>query len=63
MIARMVRTAILAGAVAGLFAWGLQMAKTAPLILKAEVFEEMADEAAAEKHWRAMQEFFGEHLG
>ncbi len=49
MIARMVRTAVLAGAVAGLFAWGLQMAKTAPLILKAEVFEEMADKAAAEK--------------
>ena len=49
MIARMVRTAILAGAVAGLFAWGLQMAKTVPLILKAEVFEEMAEKAAAEK--------------
>lgn len=49
MIARMVRTAVLAGAVAGLFAWGLQMTKTVPLILKAEVFEEMADKAAAEK--------------
>lgn len=47
MIARMVRTAVMAGAVAGLFAWGLQMAKTAPLILKAEVFEEMAEKAKA----------------
>lgn len=49
MIAKLVRTAVIAGAVAGAFAWTLQMAKTAPLILKAEVYEEMAEKAAAEK--------------
>jgi cobalt transporter subunit CbtA len=48
MFSRIVRTALLAGALAGLFAWVLQMAKTTPLILKAEVYEEMAEKAKAE---------------
>jgi cobalt transporter subunit CbtA len=48
MFGRIIRTALLAGAVAGLFAWALQMVKTTPLILKAEAYEEMAEKAKAE---------------
>lgn len=47
MLGRIVRTALVAGAMAGLFAWALQMVKTTPLILKAEVYEEMAEKAKA----------------
>jgi cobalt transporter subunit CbtA len=47
MLGRIVRTALVAGAIAGLFAWALQMARTTPLILKAEVYEEMAEKAKA----------------
>lgn len=47
MLGRIVRTALLAGAIAGLFAWALQMVRTTPLILKAEVYEEMAEKATA----------------
>ncbi len=47
MFGRIVRTALVAGAMAGLFAWALQMIKTTPLILKAEVYEEMAEKAKA----------------
>jgi len=47
MLGRIVRTALIAGAIAGLFAWALQMVRTTPLILKAEVYEEMAEKAKA----------------
>lgn len=43
MIGRIARAAVLAGALAGLFAWGLQMTKTLPLILQAETYEEKAN--------------------
>jgi cobalt transporter subunit CbtA len=39
MFGRIVQTALLAGLLAGLFAWGAHMAKTTPLILAAEVYE------------------------
>lgn len=49
MIVRIARAAVLAGALAGIFAWGLQMAKTLPLILQAETYEEK-DAGHAQSH-------------
>lgn len=42
MFGRIVRAALIAGAIAGLLATGLQMARVWPLILAAETFEEAA---------------------
>lgn len=39
MFGRIVQTALLAGLIAGLFAWGAHMVKTTPLIVAAEVYE------------------------
>jgi len=39
MFGRIVQTALLAGLLAGLFAWGAHMVKTTPLIVAAEVYE------------------------
>jgi len=59
MFGRIVRAALIAGAIAGLLATGLQMARVWPLILAAETFEEAAptqahhhgsDPAAATTH-------------
>ena len=47
MLGRIVVTALIAGAVAGVFAWGAHMVKAVPLILAAEVYE---DAAGADEH-------------
>lgn len=52
MFHRVFLSALIAGAVAGLFAWGAHMAKTAPLILAAESYEvaEAAD-SSDDREW------------
>ena len=46
MFGRIVQTALLAGLMAGLFAWGAHMVKTTPLIVAAEVYENAQPAAA-----------------
>ncbi|MBI2586002.1 MAG: CbtA family protein, partial [Rhodospirillales bacterium] len=52
MFARIILTAVFAGLIAGVFAWGAHMVKTTPLILAAEVYENAA-QAAAPQHTHA----------
>ncbi len=46
MFRRILVTALVAGAVAGVFAWGAQMLKVTPLIQQAEVYEEAVSHSA-----------------
>lgn len=48
MFARIMLTALVAGAIAGVFVWGAHMVKTTPLILAAEVYEEAGKTAPAQ---------------
>lgn len=51
MITRIARTALVAGAVAGILAWGMHQLRAVPLILQAETYEQAAESpspAAAE---------------
>ena len=43
-------TALIAGAIAGLFVFAIQTAKLTPLILQAEVYEENAEQTATHSH-------------
>ncbi len=45
MLQRLIQTAVFAGLIAGVFAWGAHMVKTTPLILAAEVYENAAPAA------------------
>jgi len=56
MSARIILTAVFAGLIAGLFAWGGHMAKTTPLILAAEVYENAAPAAPQHSHAPAVPE-------
>ena len=58
MFARIILTAVFAGLIAGVFAWGAHMVKTTPLILAAEVYENAAPAApaAAQAHATAVPE-------
>ena len=47
MIARIARTALIAGAIAGIFAWGAHQLRAVPLILEAETYEHAAGSTAA----------------
>lgn len=49
MLKRIVLTALAAGALAGVFMWGIQAVKVVPLILQAEVYEEQGA-AAPQAH-------------
>jgi cobalt transporter subunit CbtA len=49
MLKRIALTALVAGAIAGFFMWGIQSVKVVPLILQAEVYEEQ-DAAAPHAH-------------
>lgn len=50
MFGRIMAAAILAGVIAGVFAWGAHMVKVTPLILKAEVYEDTASAAHGHEH-------------
>ncbi len=51
MIARIARTALIAGAAAGILAWGAHQLRAVPLILQAETYEQAEEHAqAAHEH-------------
>lgn len=47
MITRIARTALVAGAVAGILAWGAHQLRAVPLILQAETYEQAAESSAS----------------
>ena len=60
MFTRIVLTALLAGAISGVFVWGAHMVKTTPLILAAEVYENAPTTAMADAPGQLQQEAAGQ---